>query len=421
MANHVPKDPALADHLVWLGYVQPEGLVVSAPALVDAQAIIDRAQLGDLQRKFAEQVISLRLTESDTADTQPGIENLQKLVTEFLGWPYELLVGVDPSRPLPESLYVSLPEFQETLRPSFAVKNPHAKEGASPWLLLVQSHPATVDLDKPVASSERNWHASPTKKFERLLRETGVPIGLLTNGTQLRLIYAPPKENSGALTFPVGAMTEVSGRLILGAFQLLLGSWTLFNAPSDARLPALLQRSRDYQASVSEILAEQVLHALYELLRGFEAADERAQGKLLRELAAKDPHDIYGGLVTVLLRLVFILFAEDRGLLPGSGLYVRHYAVRGLFERLRADAERYPDTMDHRFGAWAQLLALFRVIHGGCKHPDLAMPARAGHLFDPDRYPFLEGRVPSPAGAGEGGRRPGEGRGAKADSIPGED
>ena len=418
MANHVPKDPALADHLVWLGYVQPEGLVVSAPALVDAQAIIDRAQLGDLQRKFAEQVISLRLTESDTADTQPGIENLQKLVTEFLGWPYELLVGVDPSRPLPESLYVSLPEFQETLRPSFAVKNPHAKEGASPWLLLVQSHPATVDLDKPVASSERNWHASPTKKFERLLRETGVPIGLLTNGTQLRLIYAPPKENSGALTFPVGAMTEVSGRLILGAFQLLLGSWTLFNAPSDARLPALLQRSRDYQASVSEILAEQVLHALYELLRGFEAADERAQGKLLRELAAKDPHDIYGGLVTVLLRLVFILFAEDRGLLPGSGLYVRHYAVRGLFERLRADAERYPDTMDHRFGAWAQLLALFRVIHGGCKHPDLAMPARAGHLFDPDRYPFLEGRVPSPAGAGEGGRRPGEGRGENGFKLP---
>ena len=394
------KDPALADHLAWLGYVQPEGLVVSAPALVDAQAIIDRAQLGDLQRRFAEQVTSLRLTDSNTADTQPGIENLQRFVTEFLGWPYELLVGVDPSRPLPESLSISLPEFQETLRPSFAVarsataslSNLKSQISDSP-LLLVQSHAASVDLDKPIAAHDRHWHASPSKKFERLLRETGVPIGLLTNGTQFRLIYAPPKENSGTLTFPVGAMTEVSGRLILGAFQLLLGSWTLFNAPSDARLPALLQRSRDYQASVSEILAEQVLHALYELLRGFESADERAQGKLLRELAARNPADIYGGLVTVLLRLVFTLFAEDRGLLPGSGLYVRHYAVRGLFERLRADAERYPDTMDHRFGAWAQLLALFRVIHGGCKHPDLAMPARAGHLFDPDRYPFLEGRA----------------------------
>jgi hypothetical protein len=393
MTPYKRKDPALADHLAWLGYVQPEGLVVSAPALVDSQAIIDRAQLGDLQRRFAEHVSDLSIAEGDTAETQPGIENLQALITEFLGWPYDLLVGVDPSRPLAESLYISLPEFQETLRPSFAVKNPHAKEGASPWLLLVQFHPATVDLDKLTASSERNWHASPSKKFERLLRETGVPIGLLTNGTHFRLIYAPPKENSGALTFPVGAMIEVSGRLILGAFQLLLGSWTLFTAPSDARLPALLQRSRDYQASVSEILAEQVLHALYELLRGVEAAEAQINGTRLRELAAKNPQEIYGGCVAVLLRLVFILFAEDRGLLPASRLYVRHYSVRGLFERLHADDERYPDTMDLRCGAWAQLLALFRVIHGGCRHSDLQMPARAGHLFDPDRYPFLEGRA----------------------------
>ena len=230
------KDPALADHLAWLGYVQPEGLVVSAPALVDAQAIIDRAQLGEQQRRFAEQVT--RLAGSDTAETELGIENVQKFVTEFLGWPYALLSGVDASRPLPESLCVSLPEFQETLRPSFAVARPpsaaignrqSANENSS-WLLLVQSHPATVDLDKPIAASAHHWHASPSKKFERLLRETGVPIGLISNGTNFRLIYAPPKENSGAITFPVGAMTEVSGRLILGAFQLLLGSWSLRSA-----------------------------------------------------------------------------------------------------------------------------------------------------------------------------------------------
>lgn len=387
------KDPALADHLAWLGYVQPEGLVVSAPALVDAQAIIDRAQLGDLQRRFAEYVSDLPIADGDTAETRPGIKDIARLLGEFLGWQSALIHGLDPSRPLPDTLTVALPEFQETLEPTYAVQNPHAKEGASPWWLLVQCHASTVDLERPEAGSERHWHASPAKKFERLLREAGVPIGLLTNGTEFRLVYAPPKENPGTLTFPVGAMCEVSGRLILGAFRLLLGCWTLFSAPAEARLPGLLQRSRDYQASVSEILAEQVLHALYELLRGFEAGDDRAQHQLLRELAVRAPGDIYGGLVTVLLRLVLPLFAEDRGLLPTSGLYVRHYSVRGLFERLRADAERYPDTMDYRFGAWAHLLVLFRVIHGGCRHPDLKMPSRRGHLFDPDRYPFLEGRA----------------------------
>ena len=46
------KDPALADHLAWLGYVQPEGLVVLRAGVADAQAIIDRSQLGDLQRQL---------------------------------------------------------------------------------------------------------------------------------------------------------------------------------------------------------------------------------------------------------------------------------------------------------------------------------------------------------------------------------
>jgi hypothetical protein len=393
MSSFPQKDPALADHLAWMGYIQPEGLVVSAPALLDAQAVIDRALLPELQQRLGEHVSFLRLTDSDTGEGTPGIADLGRFLTGFLGWPADRIHGLVPSRPLAADLTVSLPEFGEFLAPTLALEDPRQSPGS--WLLLVQSHPATVDLDRPTAASDRQWQASPSKKFERLLRETGVPIGLLTNGCQFRLVYAPPKENSGSLTFPVGPMGEVSGRLILGAFQLLLGSWTLFNAPSEARLPALLQRSRDYQASVSELLAEQVLHALYELLRGFKDADDRAKGTLLHPLATQDPGSIYGGLVTVLLRLVFTLFAEDRGLLPLSGLYVRHYSVRGLFERLRADAERYPDTMDHRYGAWAQLLALFRVIHGGCKHADLAMPARAGHLFDPDRYPFLEGRAAS--------------------------
>jgi len=55
------KDPILADHLAWLGYVQPEGLVVSAPALVDSQVVIDRAALPDLQRRLAEHVSSLAI------------------------------------------------------------------------------------------------------------------------------------------------------------------------------------------------------------------------------------------------------------------------------------------------------------------------------------------------------------------------
>ena len=62
--------------------------------------------------------------------------------------------------------------------------------------------------------------------------------------------------------------------------------------------------------------------------------------------------------------------------------------------------------MDQRFGAWAQLLVLFRLIHDGARDyrtgGAVSLPERRGALFDPDRFPFLEGRR---AGAGAGARQ----------------
>ena len=89
-----------------------------------------------------------------------------------------------------------------------------------------------------------------------------------------------------------------------------------------------------------------------------------------------DPNQVYAGLLRVLLRLVFILYAEDRSLLSNDEVYQKYYSVIGLFERLREDAGRYTDTMDHRFGAWAQLLTLFRLIYDGGRHGGLKLPAQ---------------------------------------------
>jgi hypothetical protein len=157
-------------------------------------------------------------------------------------------------------------------------------------------------------------------------------------------------------------------------------------------LPALLQKSREAQATVSTALAEQVLGALHELLRGLDAAETA----LIRELARKQPAHLYEGLLTVLMRLVFILYAEDRDLLPSRldgrarEIYETSYSVRGLYARLVEDAALNPDTMDERRGRWGRLLSLFRMIYKG--HASHFVQARGGKLFDPDAFPFLEGR-----------------------------
>ena len=175
--------------------------------------------------------------------------------------------------------------------------------------------------------------------------------------------------------------------------------------PREQRLAALLRDSRKYQNEVSERLAEQVLHALYELLRGFQAAHDASKGSLLTRPLKDDPDHVYRGLLTVVLRMVFLFYAEERDMLPQDGVFVRGYSLASLYERLREDAAMHPDTMDQRFGAWAQFLVLTRMIHDGARAGSLSLPPRHGALFDPDAYRFLEGRGAQVGGARQVGER----------------
>ena len=81
-----------------------------------------------------------------------------------------------------------------------------------------------------------------------------------------------------------------------------------------------------------------MLHALYELLRGVQAADDASDHELLREALAERPDDVYHALLTVILRLAFLLYAEECDLLPEGETFARHYSLAGLYERLREDA-----------------------------------------------------------------------------------
>jgi hypothetical protein len=258
------------------------------------------------------------------------------------------------------------------------------------WQLLVMTWPDDQDLDAPVRTG--HLEASPHGRLECLLRHTGVPAGLLSNGRTLRLVSAPKGESSGWIDFFVPDMLQTSGRPISSALRLLLHQHRLLQGPATRRLASLLSESRKYQNDVSERLAEQVLHALYELLRGLQAANDTSHGKLLADVLERDPNQVYRALLTVLLRVVFLLYAEERGMLPHDDAFLKHYSLTGLHERLREEAALYPDTMDQRYGAWAQLLVLFRMVHDGAKTGDVDLPARHGALFDPDRYPFLDGR-----------------------------
>ncbi|EYF07495.1 Eco57I restriction-modification methylase domain-containing protein [Chondromyces apiculatus] len=384
-----PGHPQLRVHQDWIGLLKPVGLVVSPPALLAAQAFPDRNVVREQQVLLS--LLTPPSQEGKTSDAPLSPLGFARLAAQVLGWKPDKLV---PAELLPDAVTLVLPEFGETLRPTYAVPAPRevGQEGASPWLMLVEELPDGTSFDEPSPEEGRRWHASPQMRLERLLRETGIGIGILANRRQLRLVYAPRGESSGHVTWPLHRLITALDRDMLSALCMLLGSARLFSLPREQRLPHILRESRKYQNVVSTKLAGQVLEALNELLRGFQAANEVSRGALLDAAVLKDPDHVYGGLLAVLLRLVFILYAEERGLLSSSPIYVRNYSLTALFEKLRSDAGRFPDTMDQRYGAWSRLLVLFRMVHDGALCGDLRLPPRHGHLFDPDAWGFLEGR-----------------------------
>ncbi|MHB1345588.1 MAG: Eco57I restriction-modification methylase domain-containing protein [Thermoleophilia bacterium] len=393
-------DPQIAAHQEWIGFVQPTGLVVSPTALVRAGAILD-------SRDAEGQRLLRACTEEREfhpgGGAQPWIPDFRAFAASVLGWTFSPKGYAGTAEaPIPPELEVALVDFEETLRPDFAVREPKPADDGSPWQLLVRVLQPGQPFDKAVTDGGQ-LEASPHGRMERLLRQTGVPAGLLFNGVALRLISAPRGESSGWMDFRVADMVKTAGRPICTALRLLLGQMRLLNLPQQQRFAALLEDSRKYQNEVSERLAEQVLHALYELLRGFQAAHDASKGELLHEQLREHPDEVYRGLLTVLLRLVFLLYAEERDMLPEDETYLRHYSLGGLYERLREDAALFPDTMDQRYGAWPQLLTLFRLVYDGADAGSMRLPRRHGVLFDPDRFSFLEGRPPS--GARQTGER----------------
>jgi hypothetical protein len=387
-------DRELQLHRDWINALQPTGLVVSPPALAHAGAWPDKNILAQQQA-----LLELLPPPEERAKGRQHVvlRDFTGFATDVLGWSPSKLAGASGGPPLPDALKHHLVDYHETLRPTFAVPavrsaNAAADDGRD-WLMLIEELPVGTPLDEKGDEVAGRWPVSPQTRIETLLKELEIPIGLLFNGLEIRLVYAPRGESSGYMTWPLYALAEVGGRTLLSALVMLLGKERLFTLERSQRLGALLVESRKYQTVVSTKLAGQVLEALNELLRGLQSANQRSAYKLLGVLPREQPEHIYGGLLAVLLRLVFVLYAEERGLLSGHDVFVRNYSLVGLFGKLREDAGRFPDTMDQRFGAWSRLLVLFRLIHDGAKHGELTLPARHGHLFDPDGWAFLEGRT----------------------------
>lgn len=234
------------------------------------------------------------------------------------------------------------------------------------------------------------WKDTVLEKMTRLCRAHEVRLGLVTNGEKWILVNAATGGTlSGTATWYARLWFQEDSTL--RAFLALLGYRRFVGAPKK-RLPYLLDESLKHLEEVTDTLGKQVMTAVEVLMEGFDRADLDSGRQLL---AGVPPPQLYEAALTVMMRLVFLLCAEERGLmLLGEKKYDDVYAVSTLRKKLEEESDKFgPQVLERRYDAWARLLSVFRLIYSGVNHPDLRFPAMGGSLFNPDKYPFLEGRL----------------------------
>ena len=362
----------------WLNLVDPDGAFLTVAELA---AVFPHG----FEPMPAEQRTELRARVADLNNDSAGRSELRRwLLATVLDW--DDLLAEDQR--LPAASVVRVTEQGVTLRPSQAlldVDEPNKiRLGVFVWPLGTR-----LERRTDITTSGDTWPASPTQRAESWCRESGVPLALVTDDDQWALVWAPRGAPAASCRWRLADLADE--RILQAGFVSLLGARRFFAVGEDEMLEKLFERAADAEAEITKGLGSSVRRSV-ELLVSAISRDDVANDH--RVLAGVAPTEVYESAVTVLMRLVFLLFAEERRLLPAEDpLWAESYSVLTLREDLRAASNRDgEDALERRSTAWYRLLATCRAVHGGANHDRLTLPAYGGSLFDPERFPFLEGR-----------------------------
>ena len=236
------------------------------------------------------------------------------------------------------------------------------------------------------------WASSPIDRMEAMLRHSGVRVGVVTDGRWWAIISAAP----GTMTASgiVDALTWVEEPATRNAFAALLAPIRLIGGREEHRLPALFADSVLAAEQVTEALGVQVRKAVELVVAAFAESADDARRRGEPNPLPGDGETIYDAVVTVLMRVVFLLFAQERGLLPQGDLFEGAYGLIGQLDvldgRARVEGE---DSLDATHLTWHRLLATSQALYDGASFEDLRLPAYGGSLFDATRFPFLDVRT----------------------------
>ncbi len=277
-----------------------------------------------------------------------------------------------------------------------SAKSPDGAVVIEPFAVLCSDSPAPAALvslvdrtDDLRAVGADGWAANAIDRMAVLLHETGATIGIVTDGRWWSLVSA-----AMGVTTASGVWDALLWREELpsrNAFLALASFTSLAGGKAELRLPLLFAESVASAEQITAALGDQVRRAVELVLQSMSDTHLRAVTQGAASPLPEDPRAVYEGAATMLMRIVFLLFAEERGLLPEHELYRSSYAIAGIREQLQLKAtSAAEEALDHSWEAWHRLLAASNAVYGGASFEDMRMPAYGGSLFDPDRFSWLQ-------------------------------
>ena len=318
-------------------------------------------------------------------------------VFERLGWNLFYQAYVSGRKP-DYALFLSGRAYETAL--GHGRKSPRFWEEAS---IVADAKAWHVSLDKPHRLGSKREY--PPEQVEWYLDRTRVDWGILTNGRLWRLI--PRQLPTGRPRFQTYLEVDLQSLLerVSQRDQLELGRedvdeflyfYLLFSragfSDHDGRRAPLVARallgSSEYAVGVSRGLRDRVFEALRLCVQGFLDRQENHLSptgdlELCREQS-----------FTLLYRLLFIMYAEDRGLLPyrRNSTYTKNRSLARQRDDIAHTLQRKGGEAfsRHETRIWDDLETLFDLVDSG--HRRYEVPPYNGGLFSSAHHPFLVGK-----------------------------
>lgn len=264
----------------------------------------------------------------------------------------------------------------------------HALVGVVPWDTELDGHSSAQTRRSPSV-------AAPTLLFLRQLANGEAAWGILTNGRRWRLCYRDSDTLEAAYEIDLLALATADD---MDAVDALKYFWLFFAAsaqtPSDdgelSFLQVALRESREYAARIEDDLRRRAFSAIQAACQALADALASERGIPASLLARDDLAEVYADALALLYRMLFVLFAESRSLLPiHNASYASDYSLREVIARLptQLDDDGGVNVTDLGFPIWPRLERLFRALNG--ENHSSVVPIFSGRLFDGALHPLL--------------------------------